>query len=235
MSDLQAITPVQSITDLVYEKLKAAILADVFKKGERLVEQEIAAKLNVSRTPVRSVLQRLEAEGILTNSGPSHSLVVREYSPDDIREIYMIREALESLAARCAAQNADEGEIRAMRDLLDEMVRVSGTAAAGSEEIFEINRKFSEAFNNASHMPTLVQMIESLREQMIRFRRVSLSGRSRKETALSEHQAMLEAVAAREPDVAAELTRTHIRNALSAYCSSVGMSESADVTKRTDK
>ncbi|MDR1916361.1 MAG: GntR family transcriptional regulator [Synergistaceae bacterium] len=220
MSDLQAITPVQSISDVVYEKLKTAVMSDVFKRGERLVEHEIAEKLNVSRTPVRAALLRLESEGIL-EARPNHGLVVKEYSIEDIREIYLIREALESLAAKYGAQNATGDDIDNIRAMFDEMDKVYRDPQVSPDYIFELHRKFSEAYHNTSHMPTLVRMIESLREQMFRFRRVSLSGSERKIDALNEHRRMFEAIEKRDSELAAELTRVHIRNALNAYLSSV--------------
>jgi DNA-binding GntR family transcriptional regulator len=220
MSGLEAINPVQSISEVVYDKLKTAVMSDVFKNGERLVENEIAAKLKVSRTPVRAAMLRLESEWIL-EAKPGQGLVVKEYSVDDIREIYLIRQALESLAAECGARNATRDDIGNIKGLLCDMDRACGDPCADEADIFELNRRFSEAYHRTSHMPALVRMIESLREQMIRFRRVSLSGGERRMSALNEHRAMLEAIENRDPDRAAELTRTHIKNALNAYLSAV--------------
>jgi DNA-binding GntR family transcriptional regulator len=220
MSDLEAITPVQSISEVVYDKLKAAVMSDVFKKGERLVEHEIAAKLKVSRTPVRAAILRLESEGIL-EARPGQGLFVKEYSADDIREIYLIREALESLAAECGARNATDGDIEGIRALIGRIEASYGDRAISDAEIFELHRRFSEAYHQTSHMPALVRMIESIREQMIRFRRVSLSGAERRAEALNEHRGMFEAIERRDSELAAKRTREHIRNAFNAYLSSV--------------
>jgi DNA-binding GntR family transcriptional regulator len=220
MSDLEAITPVQSISEVVYDKLKAAVMRDVFKKGERLVEHEIATKLKVSRTPVRAAMLRLESEGIL-EARQGQGLVVKEYSTEDIREIYLIREALESLAAECGARNATEEDIESIGAMLEELDRAYSSSNVSEADIFELHRKFSEAYHQTSHMPALVRMIESIRDQMIRFRRVSLSGAERRAEAMAEHRAMFGAIKDREPELAAKLTRTHIRNAFGAYLSSV--------------
>jgi DNA-binding GntR family transcriptional regulator len=220
MSGLQAITPVQSISEVVYDKLKAAVLEGVFSKGERLVENEIATKLKVSRTPVRSALLRLESEGILENVG-NHGLVVKEYTLSDIKEIYLIREALESLAAECAALNATDSDMEEIKEILGEMSQVNMDPEVDSAIVFDVNRRFSEAFNRASHMPALVRMIESLKEQMIRFRRVTLKREDRRETALEEHRGMFEAIIQKNPALSAERTRNHVRNALNTYFISV--------------
>jgi DNA-binding GntR family transcriptional regulator len=217
---LEAIAPARSISEIVYDKLKEAIVSNVFKKGERLVELEIATKLKVSRTPVRSALQRLESVGMLEGRA-GRGFFVKEFSADEIREIYLIRQALESLAAECAARNASDEDIQKIGDLIGEIEKASGDPDASQPEIFELNKSFSEAYNNASHMPTLVRMIESLKEQMTHCRQVSLKSAERKASALQEHRAMLEALKNRDAALAAERAGDHIKNAYSAYLSSI--------------
>lgn len=216
MNDLQAIAPVQPIREVVYEQLKTAVLSGTFAQGERLVEHDIATRLQVSRTPVREALKRLESEGFL-EALPKQGLVVKEHSDDEIREIYLIREALESLAAGYAARNATKSDLRNLEMLVAEMDRVNANPGANAEDIFEAHRRFSEAYNRASHMPTLVHMIESLREQVARLRRVSLSGSKRKVEAQREHHELLDAIVARKSELAVELARNHVRKALEAY------------------
>ena len=221
MSELQAVVPGQSIREIVYDKLKGAIMRGEFAHGERLVEHVIASQLQVSRTPVREALKRLESEGLLTAT-PRQGLIVKGYSTNEIREIYMIREALESLAASCATKNATEQDIRELEHLIQEMDRCGEDPDATPEEKFEAHRHFSEAFNQASHMPTLVHMIESLREQVSRFRRGSLSGKERMCKAREEHRLLLEAVRNRDPERAAKVALVHIQGALEAYLKSIG-------------
>ena len=216
MAVLEAITPVHSISEVVYDKLKAAVVSDAFKEGERLVEAEIAAKLKVSRTPVRTALQRLESEGMLESRG-GQGFFVKEYTPDDIREIYLIREALESLAAERAARAATDRDIQAIRGIVREMEEACANPDVMQSEIFDLHKRFSDAYNRASHMPTLVRMIESIKDRMTHFRRVSLSGAERREAALREHRAMLEAVERRDPAQAADLAKAHIMGAYDAY------------------
>jgi DNA-binding GntR family transcriptional regulator len=220
MGTLEAIAHLQSVSEVVYDKLKAAVLSDVFIKGERLVELDIAARLKVSRTPVRAALQRLTSEGMLESRG-GQGFFVKDYSFDDIREIYLIRESLESLAAERAAHNATDLDIENIRGLISELESAYGNPGVNQSEIFELHKRFSEAYCRASHMPTLVRMIESLKEQMTRFRRVSLSGALRKTLALDEHRGMFEAIERKDPKLAGELTRAHIKNAYNAYLSSI--------------
>lgn len=213
-SKLKAIQPIQSIRETVYRQLKRAILIGDFTAGERLLEHDIAERLQVSRTPVREALKRLEAEGLL-EALPKQGLGVKQYSDDDIREIYMIREALECLAAEFAAINATEEDIARLDTLVETMDRLD--ADADTMEVMEVHRNFSDTYNRASHMPTLVRLIESLKEQITHFRSVSLSGRARRTDTREEHKELLEALKQRNPERASALTHQHIRNALTAY------------------
>lgn len=213
MSQLKAIAPTQPIRETVYQQLKHAVLTGAFNSGERLLERDIAEKLQVSRTPVREALQRLEAEGLL-EALPKQGLAVKEYSDDDIREIYMIREALECLAAEFAAINATDSDISLLDALVEEMDQLDNDA--DPVRITEVHRCFSEAYNRASHMPTLVHLIESLKDQVMRFRSVSLSTPERRMETRKEHKELLEALRRRDPERASALTHVHIRNALTA-------------------
>ena len=217
MSKLRAITPIQPIREAVYEQLKNAVLTGAYEVGERLLERDLAERLQVSRTPVREALRRLESEGLL-EALPRQGLIVKEYSDDDIREIYMIREALECLAAEFAAIKATEGDIKLLESLVEEMDRLDDES--GSEEALRVHRNFSEAYNRASHMSTLVRLIESLKDQVARFRNVSLSSSQRRKEARDEHRELLDALRRRDPKRASELTHIHIHNALMAYFNS---------------
>lgn len=213
MERLKAIKPIQSIRETVYEQLKTAVLAGNFGSGERLLEHDIAKAMQVSRTPVREALKRLEAEGLL-EALPKQGLVIKEYTDNDIREIYIIRETLECLAAEFAAINATESEIALLESYVADMDKLDENA--DTSDVMEVHRCFSDTYNSASHMPTLVRLIESLKEQIIRFRTVSLSGGERRRKAREEHGKLLEALKRRDPELASALTREHIRNALAA-------------------
>lgn len=223
MEKLRAIKPIQSIRETVYGQLKTAVLAGQFSSGERLLEHDIARAMQVSRTPVREALKRLEAEGLL-EALPKQGLVIKEYTDDDIREIYIIRETLECLAAEFAAINATMAEIALMESYVADMDRLDENTDTSA--VMDAHRCFSDAYNRASHMPTLVRLIESLKEQITRFRSVSLSGGSRRTSAREEHKGLLEALKRRNPELASALTREHVRNAFAAYFDSQQKKES---------
>jgi DNA-binding GntR family transcriptional regulator len=221
MKGLRAIQPIRPIREVAYEKLKNAILSGAFESGERLVEHDIAERLRVSRTPVREALRRLESEGIV-EALPKQGLVVKDYSDDEVREIYLIREALESLAAEYAARNASEDDIAELERLLRVIDSIHAVSDIDGDASIAAHQNFSETYNRASYMPTLVHMIESLKDQIARCRAVSLSGEERRAAALREHRELFEALRRRDAEMASVLTKRHLKNAAAAYFKSVG-------------
>src|ERR1043166_524029 len=116
---------VGTTADAVYGTLRRSILDGDLPPGHRLRSDALAHDLNVSRTPVREALRKLEAEG-LVDAAPS-GLVVRQLTEQDLTEIFYLREALEGMAARLAAENATRTDIDELHALVDDM----GAVAAG--------------------------------------------------------------------------------------------------------
>ncbi len=217
--DLQAIDPnlLTPIRNVVYESLRQAILDGSLPRGERLVESELAETLNVSRMPVREAIRKLEAEGLVEHQ-PRKGAVVKGFSEEEILEIYAIREAMEALAAVQAVRRATDEEIRNLEKAMDEIDRLCELGEeVGASEIFEANRVFSEAVIEACHMPRLIQVINTYKDYLERFRRVTLANPSRRELVRREHRQIFEAIRDRDEKRAEALTREHIRGALEAY------------------
>src|SRR3954464_13201192 len=99
-----------SRSDLVYRKLREAIETGDLKPGQRVMEVEVAAWLDVSRTPVREALRKLEAEGMLAME-PRAGLVVASLTRQAMMELYVMREVLEGTAARLCARHASDVEL----------------------------------------------------------------------------------------------------------------------------
>ncbi|WP_320971645.1 GntR family transcriptional regulator, partial [Enterocloster bolteae] len=103
------------ISNEVYEAIKGKILRMELKSGEPLVEEDLAREFDVSRTPIRDALKRLEHDGFVTII-PYRGSVVREITEGDIVEIYTIRQALESICVKNAVPIISEANIRQMED-----------------------------------------------------------------------------------------------------------------------
>lgn len=102
-----------------YAAIRRSILDGTLRPGERIVEQQLAETLNVSRTPVREALLKLERENLVARVG--RGMAVRRYSSDEVRDIYSLRAHLESYAARMATQRITAGELAALSRIQDEM------------------------------------------------------------------------------------------------------------------
>src|SRR5215475_3778307 len=108
-----------SAVDVVYGVLRRGILDGELAPGRRLRSDALATDLDVSRTPVREALRKLETEGLVVAS--RHGVVVRQPTEQDLTEIFYMREALEGMAARLAAENATRAEVDELKALFEDM------------------------------------------------------------------------------------------------------------------
>jgi DNA-binding GntR family transcriptional regulator len=110
----------RTLSDYVADQLRQAILIGQLQPSQRLVEEDLATSLQTSRGPVRDAIRMLENEGLVIRQ-PHRGAFVADWTPDDVREIYSLREALESLAIRYAIKNATDEQINELEKLVHEM------------------------------------------------------------------------------------------------------------------
>jgi DNA-binding GntR family transcriptional regulator len=196
--------------EAVYRALRQGIVHGQLAPGERLRSDALANELRVSRTPVREALRKLEAEGLVEHSGSR--LVVRALSEQDLTELFYVREALEGMAARLAAENATPSEIAEIRDLLDDMETVRRGGAL--EVLRRLTGEFHQLVSRASHNNRLVQALTTLLDNVRKIQTSTLFGEGRAEQALQEHRELLAAITAGDGDRAEMLARAHRRKTL---------------------
>ncbi|MDR3229983.1 MAG: GntR family transcriptional regulator [Synergistaceae bacterium] len=211
MAQMIAIEDVKPIRELVYEYLKNAIGSGEISSGERLNESELAVKLNVSRTPIREAIRMLEADG-LVESLPRRGVVVRNIDISEIIEIYMIRQALEVMVFRSAALRITPEELEKARRCIQEAEsRLTGKKL---EEYFLINELFTNTIVEAGRLPRVKQLIASYRDQLRRYRKVTLSDPGRQQEVIRQHSEILGAIEAREIERVGALVFEHLEGAL---------------------
>lgn len=193
----------QSNTD-AYSLILEAIDVGIYKPGDRLVESELAERFGVSRTPIREALQRLETQSLLERDG--RSLIVASLDHNQMAELYIVRRELEGLAARLAAKHATEEEIRVLQD----MVAADNELIGDPPALSRANRRFHEQIHLASHNRYLVQQLDLVHRTMALMATTSLAAEGRGEIAQSEHQGIVDAIAARDEDAAAKALQDHI-------------------------
>jgi len=201
------------LREIVFESLREAIINGVLKPGERLMEVQLAEEMGVSRTPIREAIRKLELEGFVIMVARKGAYVAG-ISMKDVADVFEIRAALEGLAASLAAERITDEEKEEMERLL---VRKAACVEAGDyDSLTEIDTEFHELLYKASRNERLMQIISNLREQINRFRMVSLAFPGRGREALEEHKKIAEAIAERDAALAQALAQEHIENAENA-------------------
>jgi len=190
-----------------YQMILHAIDTGIYKPGDRLVENELAERFGVSRTPVREALQRLETQALLTRDG--RSLVVASLDHNELAELYVVRAELEGLAAGLAARHAAPEEVRLLRQMVETDRRITGDPAALSRA----NRRFHKQIHLASHNRFLVSQLDLVHRSMALLATTSLAAEGRGAEAVDEHARIVEAIGRGDADAASEALKSHISRA----------------------
>lgn len=199
--------------EVVYRTLREAIVQGIMPEGERVQDRSLAAVLGMSRTPVREALQRLEAEGYL-KSVPRLGLVVTEITPQDIEDIYVIRIALEGVAARLAAQRASPGDIEVLSQLHGQIA--AATHRGDVQSLSVLNRQFHDTLYRTARNDRLADLLNRMQYTVARFQRSTLSRPERAAEALEEHAILLKAIQDRDTAAAEAVARAHKERAMRA-------------------
>lgn len=204
---------VQSLVDAITERLEAAIFSGDLEPGARLSEQGLAKMLGVSRGPLREAIRRLEGRKLIERK-PNIGARVAALSSQDLDDLLIIREALEGAACRYAAERMDDAEIKALQALLEkhgkqESVR-TGTGYFQEGADFDFHFRIIKGSRNERLVNMLCgELYDLLR--VYRYKSSTLAGRAR--NAFAEHKAIVDAIAARDPEAAETAMRRHLRNA----------------------
>lgn len=204
------------LRDVVYKKLRRAILLEELKAGDRLTEIHLADKLGVSRTPIREAIRKLELEGLVIML-PRRGTIVAEITEKGLKDVLEVRRVLDMLSAELACERMDE----AGRKALEEACR-NFEKAVKEGDLRDIAQKDVALHNiivEASGNNVLQQMIGNLSEQMYRYRVEYLKDDSRYETLIKEHQAIYESIVKRDREAAAHFAKKHIDNQEAAIMS----------------
>lgn len=202
----------RTMQEIVYNTIKERILAGHYKAGQRLVTNDLAMELGVSRMPVREALQRLEAATGLLSRIPHKGAVVNAISQDDILEVFCIRAVLESLAARMACLNLEENQIDHLEAINREIIDVGHTI--DEQGFLSLNAKFHEPIWQAAKAPRLVGMLRSLYDASRGYRYISLKLPGRFEEIVEEHAQIVVALRGRDPDVVERVVKEHYQQTL---------------------
>lgn len=200
----------------VYEMIRSLILAGEYISGDPMPEEQLAARLQVSRTPVREALRRLESEGIVERHA-NRRVHLAEVNPITVVDIFEVRARLEPMAARLAAARADEGFLRH----LENRVAAMETARTAPEPDLRLYRQANEDFHWAILKRSESGALDSTVRSVARRRITSptFRGWTAEEIARSQshHRELLAAFRAADAAWAESVMTTHLYAARAAY------------------
>lgn len=211
-----SIGPFQTKEDFVYQTLRAAILQCELQPGEKLVVDHLSAQLGTSTIPIRTALQRLQAEG-LVEIVPHTGAVVTEISTTLVSEVFSMLEALESVAFVQVASHLEESDLVGLQDILKRMDEALGNR--DSNLWSDLNSQFHRQVAELTHMKLLVEFTHRTLDNWDRLRRYFFKGDFSEHIprAQAEHRKMLELLREGDEPALIAAVSEHNRNARDMY------------------
>lgn len=195
------------LREIVFEHLRESIILGKMPPGERLMEIQLAEQLGVSRTPVREAIRKLELEGLVIME-PRKGAYVSEVSLKDIKDALEIRVSLEGLGAYLAAERIEKNELEMLIKKHEELKEYADKKDVAG--ILEKDAELHEIIFNAARNSKLIDMVDSLREQVQRFRISYVSTHEQASQLYKEHKKIIDAIVKRDKEMAKKYAEEHI-------------------------
>lgn len=202
------------ISQRAYLAVKEAILNGDLPPGSRLVELALADDLGMSRTPVREALNRLLAEELAVVD-PMRGMIVKPFDAREVEDFYTLREVLDGLAAKLAAQRISQDQLIRLGALVERMELA--TEKGDEKALVHANVLFHETIFDASANQRLLSLGRTLSDFVRRLSSVAFSDPDRDREVAREHRAILDALESRDPERAERCAREHMAHARSHY------------------
>jgi DNA-binding GntR family transcriptional regulator len=218
---LRARSPQPLSAEQVCDRIRSAILSGELKPGSKLTEQDLAAELEVSRTPVREAIRQLEVERLVSRT-PFVGVTVAQLGPEEVIELLDIREVLEGLVARLATRNMDSVHLQRLKKSLQQLAASArkGDVPAYLDQALAFRRALVECCGSATLSEHVLAIENRLR--LTASRTALLPGRM--EAAIVEHEQLLDAIARGDAEAAERLNRERIRHIRDAVAKSISFS-----------
>jgi DNA-binding GntR family transcriptional regulator len=202
------------LSDRAYHELHRMIVDGELSEGERVTERALADRLEISPTPIREALQRLEQEWLVERRGPK-TVVVAGANTRRLREMRVLEAALRGVAARLAVENATDNELDELAAVHAEALRVARSRqsrGAVVTRVVELTRRFHSMLDACSHNPVIVKMIATTMafDYVARADRIKRLGKDYPTAWVDEHAEIIDALRARDADRAEQLIRAHV-------------------------
>jgi len=198
------------LREVVFNSIRGAIISGVLKPGERLMEVQLAEKMGVSRTPIREAIRKLELEGLVVMIARKGAYVA-DLSIKNITDVLEVRAALEGLASGLAALRMTEEEIKDLELTAKRFEQAMNSNDV--EGIIQTDIEFHEKIFKATRNEKLLQLTNSLMEQVQRFRVMYLNKAAKSTNLIKEHYKIAEVISKRNREMAENISKIHIQNA----------------------
>jgi DNA-binding GntR family transcriptional regulator len=210
--------PYRSKTDAAYVELRGRILDGRLAPSLPLNQEQLAAELGISTTPLREALRRLESEGFVLM--PAHrDVIVKPLDLTELQVLYDVRGELDAFAAALAAANYDNEDAERMKATCADL-------RAGSDDPILLNRSFHRAVYVASHNNVLIEILDTLWDRSDRYRRFTV-GFASDPVVIEEHETLLQTILRRDAEGARMLMHSHIGHATSMIADALARSDAA--------
>ncbi|WML52683.1 GntR family transcriptional regulator [Neobacillus sp. PS3-12] len=211
-----------SIRERVYLYIKDLILDGEFKTGDRLVERELAERLNISRTPIREALFRLESQGFV-KTVPRKGVIVADISEKEIIEVFTILSSLEVLAVKLAVQKLDDETKRKFTSCIKKVEKCLQNK--NEVDFSDLHSELNYLLYSSAKNTKLYEILSGLSDYIRAFAKKGYQKAGRAEQSMEEHLKIMEAIVNKESDMSEYLTKIHIENSKKAYVEAVKKSE----------
>jgi DNA-binding GntR family transcriptional regulator len=208
---------IQSLREKLVTTIRDAIIEGKIKPNERLTEENVSMMLGVSRTPLREAFLQLESEGFVKVT-PRRGAVVAELSEKDAEEIYLIKSALEGLAAGLAAPRADLTVIEQLAEINEQMKAQVSSKKKDTRMLLDLNGRFHSLLNSICGNEKLYQLIDILRKQSLRYNYIYVTGLSHLEMSVQDHDHIISALKRQDAQAAEAIVKAHSDTARRALC-----------------
>lgn len=211
---LDSLNETKPLVNMVKDSLEDAILECKFRPGDRLVEEDLAKTLKISRGPIREAFRLLEKDGYI-KIYPRKGALVKAISFSDICEIYQVRSVLEGLAARLFCNFAQDKEILELQNVFNEMEKALKNKNINMYK--ELNKKFHNIYVNGCNNSRIRKQSNIYLKQIRWFQNITLSSLYRPEYSKAEHGRILSAFLQRNSEEAELAAKQHIENSMDSY------------------
>ena len=217
---------IESIADLAKRHIEVWIIKGDYQPGQQIKEEEIAARLDISRPPVREAFKMLEAEGLVVRK-PRRGVYVTEMTDKDVWEAYTLKAALYEMAIELAMESISENQINELDSVVRQMENCVENEPVDLLQYQRHHQSFHDLIMMISGHDRLKRISASIHNQVCRFSYKSLQRKDHLESSVSYHRKMIDAIRGKDKVSACRLMKEHVLDALNVLLSLPELEESA--------